>query len=84
MQERRKGKQIVLFSFFLDLKIFERHLNLYTKHRTFQNLLGNVQIVYRFFGNQNKAKTKTKTKNKNRKQIKQNNKATLGYNGYNT
>jgi ABC-type proline/glycine betaine transport system ATPase subunit len=46
--------------------------------------LGNLQIVYRFFGNQNKAKTKTKTKNKNRKQIKQNNKATLGYNGYNT
>ena len=82
MQERRKVKQIVLFSFLLDLKIFERHLNLYAKHRTFQNILGNVQIVYRFFGNQNKAKTKTK--NKNRKQIKQKNKATLGYNGYDT
>jgi hypothetical protein len=46
--------------------------------------LGYLQIVYRFFGNQNKAKTKTKTKNKNRKQIKQKNKAALGYNGYNT
>ena len=68
MQERRKGKHIVLFSFFLDLKIFERHLNLYTNHRTFQKLLGYLQIVYRFFGNQNKAKTKTKTKNKKQKQ----------------
>ena len=34
MQERRKWKTLVFFLFW-DLKIFERHLNLYTKHWKF-------------------------------------------------